>query len=469
MARIQRVQDPVHGLMIFEDMEASVVEVLRAKELQRLRRLRQLGLAHLVYPGAEHSRLVHSLGAAYLAMRFGRHLGQVGREFLSPLLTTGSTSVRDLALAALCHDLGHGPLSHIWERHIIGEDFNRDVWIKSLGLDSTNKVLLKLKWHELVGQALLAWEDGELYQLLEQQEAASSMRLRHLLLGTYHPEYLPRLLHSDVDVDRCDYVLRDAHQTGVAYGRCDINWLISIVTLGITRENRLVVGFDKRKGPAVIEQVLVARRALYHTVYYHKTVRAAECMIGLFLKRLQDIPQIFERDRIRIPLFSPYAKVLKGEGLHPSEVLALDDYTLWALIQIIATSPNGDPTATDLARRIIARDLFKQVPCQQEPLNAFIIRDGAYQRLREEVQPYCQGDAAYYVYIDNPDFKMLSDDEQQQAYFVDIESSGRVATPIQEHESIRRHWLGREQFLRLFVPREAVESVCKLINSHHST
>jgi len=451
--------------MIFEDMEASVVEVLRAKELQRLRRLRQLGLAHLVYPGAEHSRLVHSLGAAHLATRLGRHLGQVGREFLSPLLATGPTSVRDLALAALCHDLGHGPLSHIWERHIIGEAFNRNVWINSLGLDSNNKALLKLKWHELVGQALLAWEDGELYQLLEQQEADSTTRLRHLLLGTYHPGYLPRLLRSDVDVDRCDYVLRDAHQTGVAYGRCDINWLISIATLGITREGRLVVGFDKRKGPAVIEQVLVARRALYHTVYFHKTVRAAECMIGLLLKRLQDNPQIFDRDTIRIPLFAPYAKVLRGKGLHPSEVLALDDYTLWTLMQLIAASTSGDPTATDLARRIVARDLFKQVPCLQARLDAFVIRDDAYERLRKEVQPYCQGDASYYIYIDNADFEMLSNDEQQQAYFVDIESSGRVATPIQEHGSIRRHWLGPERFLRLFVPRQAVESVCKLVDS----
>lgn len=467
MARIQRVQDPVHGLMIFEDMQTSVVEVLRSKELQRLRRLRQLGLAHLVYPGAEHSRLVHSLGAAHLAIRFGKHLGQIGREFLSPLLTVGSTSVRDLALAALCHDLGHGPLSHMWEQHIVGEDFNRDVWIKSLGLDSSNRVLPQLKWHELVGQALLAWQDGELHQLLEQQEAASTTRLRHLLLGIYHPEYLPRLLHSEVDVDRCDYVLRDAHQTGVAYGRCDINWLISTATLGITRESRLVVGFDKRKGPAVIEQVLVARRALYHTVYYHKTVRAAECMIGLLLRRLKDVPQILERDSVRMSLFAPYAKVLRGEGLRPSEVVALDDYTLWALIQLIAGSTDGDPTATDLARRIIARDLFKRVPCQQERLDAFVIRDDAYRRLRDEVQPYCEGDAAYYVYIDNPGFKMLSDDEQQQAYFVDIESSGRVATPIRDHESIRRHWHIAERFPRLFVPREAVDPVCSLIDSPH--
>jgi hypothetical protein len=384
-------------------------------------------------------------------------------------LSTGPTSVRDLALAALCHDLGHGPLSHIWERHIIGEDFNRDVWVKSLGLDSTNEVLFQLKWHELVGQALLAWKEGELYQLLEQQEAGTAARLRYLLLGTYHPGYLPRLLHSDVDVDRCDYILRDAHQTGVAYGRCDINWLISTTTIGITPDDRLVVGFDARKGPAVIEQLLVARRALYHTVYFHKTVRAAECMIGLFLKRLKDLPQTLERESVRIPLFKPYAKVLRQEGLQPSEVLDLDDYTLWTLIQLIAASTDTDPTATDLARRIIARDLFKLVPCQSERLGDFVLREDAYERLRKVVQPYCQGDASYYVYIDNPNFKMLSDDESQQAYFVDIESSERLATPIRHHESIKKHWTKAESFLRLFVPREAVGSACKLVDSPNLT
>ena len=73
-SRFQRVQDSVHGLMEFRGMETLVIEVLRTPEIQRLRRIRQLGLAHLVFPGAEHSRLVHSLGAAYLAIRFGRHL-----------------------------------------------------------------------------------------------------------------------------------------------------------------------------------------------------------------------------------------------------------------------------------------------------------------------------------------------------------------------------------------------------------
>src|SRR5438552_5396533 len=118
-SRVQRVQDSVHGLMEFRGMETLVIEVLRTPEVQRLRRIRQLGLVHLVFPGGEHSRLVHSLGAAYLAVLFGRRLRDAGVD---------DPAIRDFALAALFHDLGHGPLSHAWEREIVGEHFDTARW-----------------------------------------------------------------------------------------------------------------------------------------------------------------------------------------------------------------------------------------------------------------------------------------------------------------------------------------------------
>ncbi len=462
MAKIERVQDSVHGLMVFEGMETSVIEVLRAKELQRLRRIRQLGLAHLVYPGAEHSRLVHSLGCAYLAVRFAKQLIHVGNEFLSQLLVPGPTAIRDLAIAALCHDLGHGPLSHIWEHNVIGKEFDKASWIKSLGLDENDVVLTKIKWHELVTQALLAWQDGELHQLLEQQEIGSALRIRRLLVGEYHPGYLPQLINSDIDIDRCDFILRDAHQTGVAYGRCDINWLVSTLAIGIAN-NKLVVGFDQQKAPPVIEQLLVARRALYHTVYYHKTVRAAEAMVGLLLKRIKDVPEILKQKELSLALFQPYQKILSGGTLEPREILYLDDYSLWSLMQILSNSTRVDRTAGDLARRIIARDLFKLVPCERNRLDTFAIREDAYERLRDAVAPYCQGDPSYYICIDSADFTMLCEDENQRAYFVDTKSESHPAVHIREHQRIRSHWTGPEKNIRIFVPREAVEAVRKII------
>lgn len=110
--------------MEFHGMENVVIEVLRTPEIQRLRRVRQLGLAHLVFPGAEHSRFVHSLGASHLAIRFCKQLKESQGSYLYEAFVPDVESICDLAVAALCHDLGHGPLSHMWEREIVGEDYD---------------------------------------------------------------------------------------------------------------------------------------------------------------------------------------------------------------------------------------------------------------------------------------------------------------------------------------------------------
>ena len=192
---IQRIQDSVHGLMEFRGMETLVIDILRTPELQRLRRIRQLGLAHLVYPGAEHSRLVHSLGAAWLAIRFGRQLADTSREFLIDAFCPSESAIRDFAIAALCHDLGHGPLSHAWEREVVGEKYDFHKWAKKLGIEESQYQHLQgAKWHELVGSALLLWPEGQLHRLLERNEITSSERIRHMLRGRYYLQYLPRLL-----------------------------------------------------------------------------------------------------------------------------------------------------------------------------------------------------------------------------------------------------------------------------------
>jgi HD superfamily phosphohydrolase len=448
--------------MEFQGMETSVIDVLRAKELQRLRRIRQLGLGHFVFPGAEHSRLAHSLGAAYLAVRFVRHLQRTTREFLIDQLSPTDTSVRDLAVAALCHDLGHGPLSHVWERHVIGENFNRRAWSRSLGLEIPHQDLSRLKWHELVGQALLAWPDGELHRILETQELNSSDRIRQLLMGRYYIPYLPRLLSSDVDVDRSDFLLRDAHQTGVAYGRFDLNWLISTATVGTTSDGRLTVGFDLLKAPPVIEQFLVARRAMYHTVYLHKTVRAAEAMVSLLLGRLGRV--LAEKDLgINDPLFVPFKKIIRREPLSPDEILGLDDYSLWVFIQRIAEAEAVDLTSADLARRIVARDLFKIVPCDSTRLRDYMFQPEAYERIHEILRSYARGDPESYVYVDHSPVEMLSSDEHGWAYFVDTDT--RIAQPVRDHPRILQYARQPETIVRIFAPREAIEEIAKLINA----
>lgn len=444
-------------------METLAIELLRTPEIQRLRKVRQLGLCHLVFPGAEHSRLAHSLGAAWLAVLFGRHLIDSTRGFLISNLRPSADSIRDLAVAALCHDLGHGPLSHAWEREIIGESYNVDLWARKLGLGTEARhQLAGAKWHELVTFAFLIWPDGQLHRFLEQAEAHSSERIAQILRGHYYLNYLPRLLASDVDVDRADFIRRDTYQTGVAYGRYDLDWLISTCTVGRNDAGELVLGFDARKSHRVIEQFLIARQALYDTVYYHKTVHCAEGMVGLFLRRLRDVLQ----EGGRVPaenMLQPYVKAMKQEALDQEEILRLDDFSLFVLIDTIASATAVDATASDLARRLLARDLFKQVHCSTRKIEDFLSQKDGYQILSDVIKPFCRGNPDYYYLVDKGSFRMLHSNKGGLSYLINAD---RSAVPLKDHDSFKVHHDQVSRFTRLFTLAEAVEAVEKCINSH---
>lgn len=440
-------------------METIVVDVLRTPETQRLRRVKQLGLAHFVFPSAEHSRLVHSLGAANVAIRFGRHLRESSRGTLTDFLIPDESAIRDLALAALFHDLGHGPLSHAWEREIVGEKYDFPAWVKTFGLEAEADALKGMKWHELVAQAMLADEGGKLHRLLESHEAGTSKRLRLLLQGKYYIPYLSKLLSSDVDVDRADFLKRDTHLSGVAYGRYDLDWLISTCCVGNRSNGDLVLGFDQRKSVRVIEQFLIARRALYETLYYHKTVRSAEGMVAKFLHRLREVSKADGHISRGIEITRPLLRIISGETLEVRELLSLDDFALWVLIENVARNSESDPTAQDLAKRILARDLFKLVPCASEKVSDFILNK-TEAPIHEVIRKFCPGDPSNYLIVDHMNFKMLSENETQMSYFID---NDRRASFVRDHESLRHDWKKAESSIRLFTIREAVDSVKKLI------
>jgi HD superfamily phosphohydrolase len=445
--------------MEFRGMESLVIDVLDTPEIQRLRRIRQLGLAHLVFPGAEHSRLVHCLGAAFLAIQFTRRLQEASRNRLAADLVPGDAAIRDVAIATLCHDMGHGALSHAWEREVIGDHYDVDAWLTAFGLQGEKEQLQGLKWHELVGQALLAWPDGCLHRFLERYERGFTERIRRLLRGEYYLPYLPHLLHGDIDVDRADFLIRDAQQCGVAHGRYDLDWLISTCLVGESSDKRLVAGFDKRKALRAVEQFLVARRALYETVYYHKAVHCAEGMVALFLRRMKEV--IHEAKGMEVaPFIRPVFDMIGGKVVGQAELLSLDDYSLWVLIEHIAKAEGIDVTARDLAQRIIGRDLLKVVPCPSAKVSAFLREKRGYERIYNVIAQVCEGEPEYYLLVDTVKFRMLADRPGDWSYFVDGQMR---ATPIREHESLRLHWRDTEESIRLFTVQEAVEGVAALI------
>lgn len=252
------VRDPIHGDI---SVTGCLLELLSTPEVQRLHSIKQLGFAHLVFPGAHHTRFEHSLGACAIATHVADILELPNEE--KDLLTC----------AALLHDVGHGPFSHTLES-ILLERFGVD------HVDLTEKLILG---------TYTIFDDTEksfihaatMHQILHHYDADTKEIVRIIKGEPSKKSYLSQLLNSTIDVDQLDYLMRDAYYTGVSYGLIDTQRLLQ--TMMIHRGHLVMM----RKGVSVVENILMARALMYSSVYFHKTVRIAELML---LKALEEIP-----------------------------------------------------------------------------------------------------------------------------------------------------------------------------------
>jgi HD superfamily phosphohydrolase len=329
------LRDPVHGLVSFESEEEQVVELLLATpEVQRLRRVRQLGVTSVAFPGAEHTRFSHALGAAFVMKLLLARLRAIHDELpFWQQVTTGPA--RDALAAALLHDVGHGPLSHLFEDAIPGTAHHEE-WTERILLDPSTGV-----------NRVLAGLDPGMPE-----------RVAALVRGEHPLPYLAKAVSGTFDVDRCDYLLRDAHATGVGYGHYDLDWLLR--SLRFTRvegeATPPALAIDGAKGLPAIEAFLLARLFMFQQVYLHKATRAAEWMIRTALARVA----ICIADGARIPGV-PRAIELAAHGATFSlgDYLELDDATLSVAMHVWEGA--GDRTLADLTRRVRARSLFKTI------------------------------------------------------------------------------------------------------------
>ena len=250
MSGEKTIRDSVHGNVALDGL---ALELMALPELQRLHGIRQLGFTYLVYPGANHTRLEHSLGTYHVARRMADSVG-LGRE------------ERDmLAAAAFLHDIGHGPFSHTLE-YLVHE--------------RTGKDHVEITREMIAGKRRLADSGGG--------ESVSDV------LGDYgivaddivsildgRSGHLSEMIHGPIDADQIDYLLRDAHYTGVAYGVIDFDRLMQTIQI---HDGHVVV---EKKGISAIESMLVARSLMYSAVYLHKTVRIAELMLMRAVRRAE--------------------------------------------------------------------------------------------------------------------------------------------------------------------------------------
>lgn len=325
------LRDPIHGLVAFESEEDAVVpRLLGTREVQRLRRIRQLGLTALAYPGAEHTRFSHALGAAHIMQLFLARLRKIDGDLPFWQRVT-SERARDAIAAAFLHDLGHGPLSHLFEEVVPGA-VRHEVWTERVLLDPSSEV-----------HRVLVADDPYLPQ-----------RVADLIKGRHQLPYLARAVSGTFDVDRCDYLLRDAHATGVRYGDFDLPWLLR--SLRFSDEPSPGLAIDGPKGLAAIEAFLLARLFMFQQVYFHKSTRAAEWMIGAILRRAVTLV----RDGVKLPtLPDAFASIAAGDEPSLDEYLELDDLVLLGAIHTWESA--SDAVLSDLCKRLRARALFKTV------------------------------------------------------------------------------------------------------------
>ena len=326
------LRDPVHGLVAFETEEEAIVPaLLEARELQRLRRVRQTGLASLAYPGADHTRFAHAIGSACVMTRLIRRLRSI-HEALPYWQRLTTERARDALAAALLHDVGHGPFSHLFEQ-VLPHARHHEDWTREIVLDPSTDV----------NRILVRFDPG----LPE--------RVADLVQGKHELTFLAKAVSGTFDVDRCDYLLRDAHFTGVSYGTFDLDWLLRSLRFGIPSDGAAPpLAIDGAKGIPAIESFLLARLFMFQQVYFHKTERASEWMLARILERAGKLTQDGSRLGTMPPAISEIAVTGQTSLGH---YLALDDATLW--VALASWCDVSDPVLSDLCQRFTARKLFK--------------------------------------------------------------------------------------------------------------
>ena len=300
------LRDPVHGY-IHVDLQV-VWECINSSWFQRLRRIRQLGGANMVYHCAEHTRFAHSLGVYEIVRRMVTEVPDIAK-------TLNEEEKVIVMLAGLLHDIGHGPYSHAFE---------------TVTVTSHEKYTCRI-----------IEDNTEITEILERTKKGLSRDVADVIRHKSANPLLSQMISSQLDADRMDYLLRDAYFTGAAYGAFDLERILR--TMRIYDGTQLAV---KQSGVYAVENYIMARYHMYWQVYYHPTARSYEYLLHALFRRLQDLGDT--SDPAMIPLFRPIAK--KGD-------IALDEqscgYGFESLIR------HSDPVISDLAVRIRDRKLFE--------------------------------------------------------------------------------------------------------------
>ncbi len=331
---------------------------------QRLRRISQLGLSHLVYPGALHNRFHHALGAMHLMQSAVDEIRQKGHEITDE-------EALGVTIAILLHDIGHGPFSHALEHSIVSDVNHED--ISTFMMNRLNEEF-----------------NGALNTAIE-------------IFNDHYPKrFLHELVSSQLDMDRLDYLRRDSFYSGVAEGQISSERIIKMLNVS---GDKLVV---EEKGIYSIEKFIVARRLMYWQVYLHKTVLSAEHMLVNILKRAKLLSSsgtdLFASPPLQAFLVNDYGK---EDFIGTPDVLdqyaQLDDYDILGAIKV--WQDHSDTVLATLCRKLLTRDLFK-IHLRKEAFTVEEI-DSCRQQIMSKFG-FSKEDADYFVISESIDNRAYS-------------------------------------------------------------
>jgi hypothetical protein len=338
MEKTQRIRDYIHKLIVFDkddDTDCIAWDLINTREFQRLRRIRQLGFSEFVFPGATHTRFSHCIGVFHTARQL---LKVLKRKSEKPY---DLDRARVAAIAALLHDIGHGPFSHVFEN------------VK----DGSGGKISHEEW-----SAKILRGDTEVHAVLDKSVLADQVAA--MILEEEPRDIYSTIVSSQFDADRLDYLRRDQYMTGTGLGHFDYDWLIDSLEVGkVLRETEgedpveVSVFFLNHKGLQAAEGYLLARFQMYHQVYMHKTTRGAEQLLREVLSRVAKATRDHRLAECGLSPKHALARFWQDSARTLGPYLRLDDYQVWSGLEEMQHA--RDEFISQVSRRILNRKLYK--------------------------------------------------------------------------------------------------------------
>jgi uncharacterized protein len=435
------IRDPVHDLITFEGGETDelLFNLINTREFQRLRRIKQLGLSEMVFPGASHSRFAHSIGVMHIA-----------KLIIDQIRTSKQLKISDeqrtaVLIAALLHDIGHGPFSHAFEKVTKDSHESRTLEIICDPSTEVNKILCKFQ-SDLPNKLKVFFNED-----VDKNDPQ----------GQEFPPILKQIISSQLDADRADYLLRDSYSTGTIYGTFDLKWLLLQQKVDATKA-RLCVG---KKAASAVEAYIFARHHMYQTVYFHKTTRAAEVMLKLIFKRYRSLLQ--ETGGIGNEATAPNCppiikKAFSAERVSLDDYLQLDDYAVTEFFKSCMNS--SDRILSELGVGLVERKLFKAIDvsdgAQPGTIAEFVtsVRGEISEQNLDQDYSFVEDSCA-----DTP-YKPYDPDDDTPATQIYLETSSGKFEEISKKLEVLQSLRKRYTLLRYYFPSSQRDIIEKIAN-----